>query len=513
MKSPLKVLLVEDSPADADLIVFELRRAGFAPNAQRVETKSEYLARLNDGFDLILADFNLPHFDGISALQLLREQHLDVPFILVSGAIGEDLAVEAIKAGASDYVLKDRLGRLGTAVNNALEQRRMRTRHRLLEEQLRHSQKMEAFGTLAGGVAHDFNNLLTVISGYNQMIFDELAPESPLRGYAGEVDKAAQRAASLTRQLLAFCRQQVLKTRVLDLNEALTDIGKMLGRLIGEKINVVILPGDNLWPVQVDRGQIDQVMINLAANSRDAMPDGGTLTIRTANVSVSDSEGDSHPIGIAPGDYALIEVEDTGCGIANEVKAKVFDPFFTTKPLSNGSGLGLATCYGIVKQSGGHISVESEVGHGAKFKIYLPRVEKAPQPKEDDEDVEVSGGNETILLVEDEEPVRSMAASMLKLLGYRVIEAANGREAIEAARSFPEKLDLVMSDIVMPEMGGGELAKWMRSAFPDTRILFISGYPNHAFEGPDVLGPGMAFLPKPFVLKTLACQIRALLND
>jgi two-component system cell cycle sensor histidine kinase/response regulator CckA len=365
MPVPLKVLLLEDRASDARLVLHELRQAGFEPQWERVETEADFLSKLDGPWEIILADYSLPQFDAPSALRLVRERNIDVPLIIVSGTIGEELAVAAMKEGAADYLLKDRLSRLGPAVKQALAQRR-------LAEQLRQAQKMEAVGRLAGGVAHDFNNLLTVILGYSDVVLAQVREDDPLRDTLEEIRQAALRATELTRQLLAFSRKQVLAPVVLDLNALVADVQKMLRRLIGANIELVVQPAADLWPVRVDRMQMEQVLMNLAINARDAMPEGGTLTIETANVEPSASDAATHA-GMRRGGYVRLTVSDTGSGMDQETLAHIFEPFFTTKPADKGTGLGLATVYGIVQQSGGQVEVESQPSRGACFRVFLPR--------------------------------------------------------------------------------------------------------------------------------------------
>lgn len=388
------------------------------------------------------------------------------------------------------------------------------SKQRTLETQLRHSQKMEAFGRLAGGVAHDFNNLLTVISGYNDIVLHDLGTNDPRREYVEEIAKAADRASSLTAQLLAFSRQQVLQPRILDLNSVLSDTGKMLRRLIGEDINLVIEPQNRVGNIKADLGQLENVLVNMAVNARDAMPDGGTLTIRTAETAV----GPDHPEvarGLAQGSYVVLSVGDSGVGMSDAVKDRIFEPFFTTKAIGHGTGLGLATCYGIVTQSGGHIGVESKLGRGTTFSIYLPRVEdSADEVSARSQINDMPSGTETILVVEDEPAVRRLAVSILRGLGYNVLEAGNGEEAFMIMQTpAAQDLDLVITDIVMPEMGGKDLAYWIRSSLPKAKILFTSGYPDHSPDGDDSsLGEGTSFLPKPYAPKVFAQKIRDMLD-
>jgi PAS domain S-box-containing protein len=382
-----------------------------------------------------------------------------------------------------------------------------------LEEQLRQSQKMEAVGRLAGGVAHDFNNILTAMIGYCQLALDDLATDHPARSNVEEIAAAAERAASLTRQLLAFSRKQTLLPTVLDLNAVVGDLDKMLRRLIGEDIGLVtkLVPG--LGSVRADRSQLEQVILNLAVNARDAMPRGGQLIIETAHATLDDHRARFHE-DIKPGDYVMLAVTDTGSGMSDEVKARLFEPFFTTKPQGQGTGLGLATCYGVIKQSGGHINVYSELGRGTTFKVYLPRVTGRAEAMPTVPTVTTArGGSETILLVEDDSAVRALSARLLRAKGYAVIEANNGQEALRVASEQPDKrIALLLTDVIMPEMGGRDLAERFHAVRPDTKVLFCSGYTHEAIDRNGELEPGVAFLQKPFTPLALASKIREVLE-
>jgi PAS domain S-box-containing protein len=759
--TPLRVLIVEDNPADAELLVHELGRAGFAPDWDRVQTEAGYLAHLNPGLDVILADYTLPGFDAMLALRLLQDRRLDIPFIIVSGGIGEDTAVAAMKLGATDYLLKDRLGRLGLAVGQALEQRRAareavrqrealrtsetryqnlfegvpvglfrstptgqildgnralvqmlgypdrgalvaleaidlysdpvererfqalleqrdvvrdfdararrldgssiwvrvnaravrdaagramyyegsveditarkeaeealrdsETRYRTLfeesrdaiyivtragefidfnhaalellgytreemarlnaddlyarpeegatfqreieergfvrdyevrvrkkdrtemdciltatvrrasdgslrgyqgsirditertrlEEQIRQLQKMEAVGRLAGGIAHDFNNLLTVIIGRTQLLPAHLKSEDLARKDVALIEKTAERAAALTRQLLAFSRRQVLQPRVLDLNAVVGGMGMLVQRLIGEDIELISTARAGLGTVRVDPGQIEQVIMNLAVNARDAMPGGGRLTIETANADLDENYARSH-VGVTPGPYVMLAVSDTGCGMDAETQAHLFEPFFTTKEEGKGTGLGLSTVYGIVKQSGGNIWVYSEPGRGTSVKIYLPRVEEPVDSPAAAQPTVPIRGSETILLVEDDEGVRSLARDILQAYGYSVLEAPDGNEAMLFAERHPGPIHLLVTDVVLPQMNGRELAERLARERPEMRVLYLSGYTDEAIIHHGVLDQGTPFLQKPYTPGTLAQKVRGVLDS
>jgi two-component system cell cycle sensor histidine kinase/response regulator CckA len=390
-----------------------------------------------------------------------------------------------------------------------------------LENQLLQSQKMEAVGRLAGGVAHDFNNLLTVINGYSELALRRSAADKPLGKYLSEIRKAGERAISLTRQLLIFSRGQVLKLRLVDLNVIVSDVSKLLRRLIGEDIELVIDLAQDSYLVKADPGQIEQVIMNLVVNARDAMPFGGKLTISTRNAEL-DKAFVRENIGLQPGSFAMLSVSDTGCGMDEEVKSHLFEPFFTTKEVGRGTGLGLSTVYGIVKQSGGYIRTTSEVSRGSTFEVYLPRVEKSAgevkgKAKEESKapscSRKVAGEPETILLVEDEEMVRSLSCEVLRQNGYEILEAANGGEALLICEQHSNPIHLLLTDVVMPRMNGRYLAERLLSMRPDMKVLLVSGYMDVVLEHQDILGSGISFLQKPFTPSELAKTVRETLDS
>jgi len=632
LEGNVRILLLEDVWADAELVKVELRKAGLEFTARRVTTQPEFERALREFRpDLIIADHNLPQFNGGAALALARQMALAAPFILLTGSLDEESAVEYMKAGATDYILKDRLARLGPAVRAALERKRMKqqldereeyfrslieqamdiiavldpegalryaspsvlpllgyapedlvglsifalvhpddvdetlrvfsegvaTGHggRLLELRLRHKdgtfrhleaigryllddplvkgvvinardvterrvlerqflqvQKMEAVGRLAGGVAHDFNNLLTAILGYADLLLDGLPTLSPLRPDLEEIRNAANRAGALTRQLLAFSRKQVLEMRVLDLNELVADMDKMLRRLLGEDIDVLTRLDPALGAVRADAGQLEQVIVNLAVNARDAMPDGGPLTIETRNAELDDAYVREH-VPVQPGRYVMLAVSDTGTGMSAETMSHVFEPFFTTKEAGKGTGLGLATVYGIVKQSGGYVWCYSERGAGTTFKVYLPRVDapvdqfpaRAPLPR--------TPGSETILLVEDEAPLRALTRRLLERHGYTVLEAGSADAALAIAREHVGPIHLLLADVVLPGASGPTLAGELLSRRADLKVLFMSGYTEDAIVHRGVLAPNTAFINKPFSGENLAAKVRDVLDQ
>jgi two-component system cell cycle sensor histidine kinase/response regulator CckA len=364
-------------------------------------------------------------------------------------------------------------------------------------------------GRLAGGVANDFNNLLTVINGRSQLLQKALAADDHLRRHADLIEKTASRASRLTQQLLAFSRQQVLQPTVLDLNAVLTDMAPMLRRLAAD-IAVEIVPAPDLGHVKADRGQIEQVDLNVAVNARDAMPAGGRLIVETANITVDAAVTSRYP-GLTPGAYVILAVSDTGCGMTPEVQARIFEPFFTTKGPEKGMGLGLSTVYGVVKQSGGDILVYSEVGRGTTLRIFLPRVEEPLEPIVEGADARASGGAETILLVEDENGVRELAHEVLAECGYTVIDAANPGEALLIGERHEGCIDLLVTDLMMPQMSGRELADRLAPLRPDMKVLYMSGYADAAVVHQAGLEPTMAFLAKPFATAALTAKVRELL--
>ncbi len=379
---------------------------------------------------------------------------------------------------------------------------------RNVEAQLRQAQKMDAIGQLAGGVAHDFNNLLMVISAYSELMLDSLEAENPLRRNAEEILTASRRAAELTRQLLAFSRKQLQALQMLDLNSVLAEISRMLPHLIGEDIELVVAPGGMLNKVKADAGQIEQILMNLAANARDAMPCGGKLTIETANVHIDETYVQKQAV-MHPGNYVLLMVTDTGEGIPREHMRHIFEPFYTTKPEGKGTGLGLATVYGIVKQSNGFIWVYSEPELGTTFKIYLPCVTNgAAKPEPRVPEIVSLSGTETLLLVEDETAVRRSESEFLSRAGYTVIEAANGVEALRIAREYQGQIDLLVTDVVMPGMGGPQLVESLAAERPRMRALFVSGYAESTILRRGVVDLHTSFLQKPFSLRALAAKIR-----
>jgi len=635
MGVPIRLLLVEDSEDDAQLLLRELKRGGYEPAHERVATEASLAAALDrQNWDLVIGDHSMPGFSGIAALVLVRGRGLDVPFICVSGTITEDMAVAAMKAGASDWVSKGQLKRLlpavdrelreakgratlrateasyGTlvehapvgiyrsnpdgkflAVNSALvrllgyesadevlgvnmsrdvyadpaERQRLLdrdtytdreydeveatwkrkdgrlltvqlsvravrngsgkveyyetfvrdvTEQRRLQTQLVQSQKMEAVGRLAGGIAHDFNNLLTVITTSCDLLLEDLTASDPKREDVQQVRQAADGAAALTRQLLAFSRQQVLAPQIVNLGDVVYGVEKMLRRVIGEDVDLVTVLGPDVGAVKADVGQIEQVLMNLAVNARDAMPTGGKLTIETANVE-HDPDYAREQEAAAVSRFVMLAVSDTGTGMDEATKARIFEPFFTTKELGKGTGLGLATVYGIVRQSGGFIWVYSEPGLGTTFKIYLPQVDEgavAAAAGAKTAPGTSHRGTETVLLVEDAAAVRSVIHEALVRQGYAVLDAPNGGEALRVAESHAGPIHLLLTDVVMPGLSGRQLSDQLTRIRPETRVLYTSGYTDDAVVRHGVLESGIAYLQKPFTVEGLARKVREVLD-
>jgi signal transduction histidine kinase/CheY-like chemotaxis protein len=434
----------------------------------------------------------------------------------ILGALYVDSGSRRDVYGNDDLELLASLGRLvGLAVHRAFIARKKMEAERNLhrrEEEVRQLQKLEAIGRLAGGVAHDFNNLLAVISGYCDLVLDELG-KHPLSEHVVEVRQAAERATELTSQLLAFSRKQIREPTNVDLNTLISGMKKMLGRLIGEDVvlKTVLHPG--LGHVLADKGQVQQVVMNLAVNARDAMPTGGKLTIETSEASVDEALRARHP-DFEEGRYAMLAITDTGVGIDHDTQSRIFEPFFTTKDEGKGTGLGLSTVYGIVKQSGGEIIVYSEVGQGTTFKIYLPLVSEGDlRPSYSPRKVASYSGTETILVAEDDEALLKLTSRLLRMQGYQVLEASSGEDAISIMALYAGKLDMLVTDVVMPGMSGSELARFLQARRPGLKVLYMSGYPDDAIFEHGVIGDGMHFVQKPFTAASIGRKVREVLDD
>jgi two-component system cell cycle sensor histidine kinase/response regulator CckA len=514
MKTPLRILHLEDDANDAALVQASLDAGAISSTTRRVHTREEFEAALDgDQIDLILSDYSMPAFDGLSALKIARAKNPDLPLIFVSGTLGEERAIDSLKNGATDYILKGRLGRLAPAVERAMQEVDARRERERLEARFIEAQKMDVIGQLAGGVAHDFNNVLAVIIGYNELMLADLEPKSKLYGCAEEIRNASERAAGLTKQLLVFSRKQTVQPVVLDLENTVQKLDSMLGRLIGENIDMTIVPGSHGCYIWADSGYIGQVLMNLVVNARDAMPDGGKLTIAIDNVTLDQKYADAHP-GELPGNFVKLSVNDTGTGMTDEVKAHLFETFFTTKPIGKGTGLGLATCQSIVRQCGGHIGVWSELGKGTTFNIYFPRVEKPAHGVVEPNQIAPSkGGTETLLIVEDEPSLKNLARSVLEQQGYKVLSASTGHDGLRAAREHKgAPIALVVTDVIMPAMGGKMMADELVADHPNLKILFMSGYTDDTIAHHGMLDPGVELLLKPYTPAALVRRVRELLD-
>lgn len=646
MPQSIRVLVVEDDPLDAELLIRALKNAGFIPNWERVDNEEEFLANLSNDLDIILSDYQLPQFSGLHALELLKASNLEIPFLIVSGAIGEDTAILAMKLGATDYLLKDRLARLGQAVSQALEQSQLRRERQLIadelkkaearyrsifenategifqttpqgkilianpalarifgfsspqemistitdlrsqlyvdpkkyiefeelmerqgfvsrfeaqfyskdkqllwasinaktvqdqngeilcegtveditelkqaEEALRQSQeqflqaqKMEAIGRLAGGIAHDFNNLLTVINVNAEFVSLHTPENNPLSTNLQEILKSVERATMLTRQLLAFSRKEVIQPKIINLNNLVNDMGKMLQRVIGENIELKINLAQNLWNVKVGPSHMDQVIMNLAVNAKDAMSTGGNILIETANV-ILEKSMEEYNLSIKPGEYVLLSVSDNGSGMNEATKARIFDPFFTTKEVGKGTGLGLSTVYGIVKQSNGCIKVASELNKGTKFLIFIPRELRESEITEQiqKEDV-IFSGEKTILLIEEDEAVRTLVNLILTEVGYKVIVATNANEALHICEKHPP-IDLLITDIAMSYMNADNFVDWLNALYPKLKVLYSSNYTDRVIADRGIFNHGTYFISKPFNLTLLTKKIEEILSS
>jgi hypothetical protein len=639
MSTPLRALVLEDRPADYELMLHALRAEGYQPNACRVDEEAAFLSALAEpGWDVILADYTMPQFNALRALELLQARELDVPFVVVTGSIGEEQAVECMRRGASDYLLKDRLARLGSSVAHALTERQLRrdraaavaglaereshfraliekasdaialfdrqgtvqyvspsigrmlgyvpeelvghaasefcqpsdverllaeltalantpgatmrfemhvtrkggglavldatltnllrdqavrgvvcnihdiTERLELERQFHHAQKLEAIGRLAGKIAHDFRNHLTVINGYCQMSLMDLDPGHPVVELITEAYAAGRRAADLAQQLLTFSRREHTETEVFDCNERLNDTIAMLSQLVSEKVTLQVQVAPEPAWVRTDPAHVDQMLMNLAVNASDAMPEGGTLTIGTVSVVIDAGELAAYPMAVGgPGRYLRLTVSDTGTGMPPEVMEHLFEPFFTTKEAGKGTGLGLATVYGMVIHAGGLIDVHSQPGEGTTFQVHLPQLEQPTQPRAAAPHMNgILAGDETILVIEDEPSVLMLVRSVLGRLGYRVLETAQPEEAFRILGETA--VHLVLSDVVMPGINGPELVQRLRGTWPDLQVLFMSGYAGSDLT--DVHQPLATerLLRKPFTPDQLGRAVREALD-
>jgi len=512
MGVPLRVLMIEDSEDDAALLVLELQRGNYEVQLERVDEASALESAFEkQTWDLIISDFSMPHFSGTDALKLLRSKGCDKPFIFVSGTIGEETAVAALRDGAQDYLMKTNLKRLVPAVQRALGEAEDRRKRKQMEQQVQQLQKFEAIGKLAGGIAHDFNNVIGAILGWAELGYQEAEPGTASRGRFQKIRDQANWAGRLTSQLLAFARRQVLQPRKTDLNSLVVEGMSLLRRVIGEQIEVRVVAGSDLRVAMVDPAQIEQVLMNLCLNARDAMPQGGRLIIETENVEIDREYYRQHVYG-REGSFILLSVSDTGVGMDAATAERIFEPFFTTKEMGKGTGLGLATVYGVVKQHDGFIHLYSEPGKGTTFRIYLPASKGSAEPREQKRDEQIPRGTETILLAEDNEGLQEAAKEMLERLGYRVIVASNGTDAVQLFTSDPGRFDLLILDVVMPKVSGPAAFSQMAAVRRDLRVVFSTGYTAEAASLNSLTAQGAEVLQKPYSLKNLGQTVRASLD-
>jgi signal transduction histidine kinase len=511
MGTALRVLFIEDSDDDTALQVRMLRQASYDVEFDRVDSPSALTEVLGQKWDLIISDYSMPQFTGTDALRLVRERDLDVPFLFVSGTIGEDTAVAALKVGAQDYLMKTNLSRLIPAVRRELREAEERRQRRRLEQQIHQLQRFEAIGRLAGGVAHDFNNMIGAILGWADMGYEEASPNSRVQERFQMIRSQAERAASLTRQLLAYARRQILQPCNTNLNELVRAEIRLLRNVIGERIEIQTALAQELWATWADATQVEQILMNLCLNARDALSTGGRLLIETQNVEIEEDYHRVHAYA-RPGRFVLLRVSDTGTGMDAATLEHIFEPFFTTKEIGKGTGLGLATVYGIVKQHKGFIDADSAPGQGSVFRVYLPAgagLGKAPEDRADDT---LRSGHENILVAEDNEGLRNVAKEILETLGYQVVLAKDGAEAVRIFENIHERIDLVFMDVVMPGLNGPEAYAQMCSVKPNVPVLFTTGYATEAHLVPTRLSVPVSILDKPYGMKALGQKLRAILD-
>ena len=512
MSKPIRALLVEDSEDDALLLVRELRRGGYDVSYNRVDSPVAMRTALDEGtWDIVLSDYSMPGFSGTEALSLLRSRNIDIPFVFVSGTIGEDVAVKALQAGAQDYVLKGKLARLLSAVERSLREAEARREQRRLEARVGQLQRFEAIGRLAGGIAHDFNNVLGAILGWADLGLLEMPEESRGRERLVKIRRQAERAAALTRQLLAFARRQVLEPHNVNVNALVTETVGLMEKVIGVNVHVELRLAAELAPAWADPGQIEQILMNLCINARDAMPEGGRLIIST-DVAELEAGADEQRSYFRPGRYVLLSVADTGTGMDAATLEHIFEPFFTTKEVGKGTGLGLATVYGIVKQHDGMIEVDSEPGRGTRFRVYLPQGKGVADAREKTPETTVCGGSETILVAEDNDDLREAAREIIEGLGYRVLLARDGEEAVRLFAENSTAVDLLVMDVTMPRKGGPAALTEMSALNPGVPVIFTTGYAKDGESLASIGGPRVEILQKPYGSSTLAQKIRALLH-
>ena len=502
---PLRVLIIEDSEEDADLLILELRRGGFQPVYRRVETEPALGAALEEGeWDIVLSDFSMPRFSMPSALAMVQGRGRDVPFLIVSATIGEEAAVEAMRAGAHDYILKDKLSRLVPAVRRELKEVEIRRERRNLEEQLRQAQKLESLGLLAGGVAHDFNNLLTGILGNASLVLEMLSPPEPERSMLEDVVRASERAAELTRQLLAYAGKGKFVVQPVHLSDLVREISQLVRSSIPRQVELKMMLPPDLPVVEADPSQMQQLVMNLVINAAEAIGDKtGTVEITTGVRRIANRHGI----------YVYLEVHDTGCGMSEETREQIFDPFFTTK--FTGRGLGLAAAQGIVRSHDGTIDVVSHPGHGSTFLVCLPAMERYAAMWDAPQGAKGAGayaGAGIILVVDDEELVRRAAKAALQRYGYTVMEAENGIEAVDLFQRMRDTVALVLLDLTMPLLSGEDTYRKLKAIKPDVPVIVSSGYDEMEAERRFGREGALDFIKKPYVAQKLAQKVQTALN-
>jgi two-component system, cell cycle sensor histidine kinase and response regulator CckA len=516
---PLRLLLVEDSEDDTLLVLRELRRAGYDVDYLRVQTESDMQRALAEReWDLVISDYSMPEFTGPRALAVLRASGRDLPFIMLSGTVNEETAVEALHAGAHDFMVKSKLARLAPAIERELRDvaaRRARKEAeeevKRLEEQVRQAQKMDAIGRLAGGVAHDFNNILTAIMATADLALASPGVDEELRKDLESIRDAGARAAAITRQLLTFSRKQVVALRPVDIGDTVVRIEPLLRRLVPSEMRLEFQVAST-GLAHGDSTQIEQVLVNLVVNAVDATPPNGRITVSTADL---DSSGrtDNGDV-LAPGKYVVLRVRDTGAGMDRETMSRIFEPFFTTKEPGRGTGLGLATVYGIVKQFGGQVFVQSAPGAGTTFEVCLPHTPHKPRTSGEKPVTRTDAhGSEVVMIVEDEPQVRAPMSRTLRHLGYFVLEAENGEDALARINEYHAPVHLLITDVMMPEMNGAELTSLLHSWYPNLKVLFVSGYNQEFLTSEGELPANVSYLAKPFTPDELAQRVRALLDE
>lgn len=513
MGTPLKLLLVEDSESDAELLLRALRKGGYDVIHRRVDTREGMKAGLLETWDLVVSDHSMPGFSGMAALSMVREKSPELPFIFVSGTIGEDIAVDAMRVGAQDYIMKGNLARLLPAIERELRESKHRAEHKRTEVRMHQLEKFEAIGKLAGGIAHDFNNVIGAIMGWAELGSEEVPEGGKAAKYFQQIRAQSERAAGLTRQLLAYARRQTLEPRIMNLNQMIGEMTSLLQKVIGEQIEMKLVLSPDIQLTRADPSQLEQVLMNLCFNARDAMPKGGQLLIETHNAELDETYTRRHEYARA-GQYVALSVSDTGIGMDAATMSRIFEPFFTTKEVGKGTGLGLATAYGIVKQHDGLIEVYSEPGKGSMFHVYLP-IGKKEDPKghaPGSDEESIRGGTETILVAEDHAGNREMVDEMLRKLGYHVILAKDGEEAVEKFREFRKDISMVLLDVVMPRVGGPDAYDIIHKMNAEMPVIFSSGYSEESARLASLTSQGAVLLQKPYAPKALARKIREVID-